>query len=139
MAGQWVWMWKKLWSSLTFHRDWVLIWRILNHGFYHNRRGLIWGMSDSLCPYCHSHTESIEHLFFECCYVRRRWAGIVVWLMGSWLAPTSMKGSLGKILYSGIKRAQRNPVTLVIIVEMLASICRERNLVAYRGCVHKFR
>lgn len=53
--------------------------------------------------------------------------------MGTRLAPTFMKNSVGEILYDGIRWAQRNPVPLVIIVEMLTSIWRERNAVQYRG------
>lgn len=72
-------------------------------------------------------------MLFECRGVRRRWAQIGVWLMGSRLAPTFMKGSLGEILYAGITRVQHNPVPLIIIVEFIASIWQEQNAVAYNG------
>lgn len=46
---------------------------------------------------------------------------IAVWLMGTRLASIFMKGSLGEIMYAGITRAQQNPISLIIIVEMIAS------------------
>lgn len=131
--GKWVSIWKKVWGSMTFHHDRVVIWRVLQHGFFTNKRALIWKVNEGNCPLCHIHTETTEHLFFECWYVRRRWAAIVVRLMGTRLATIFMKGSLGEILYEGIMRAQRSPIILVIIVEMLVGTWRERNSVCYSG------
>lgn len=132
-ATQWVQVWKKVWGSPTFHREWVFIWRVLNHGLLHYRRALIWGLSGGLCPCCNVHTKIVEHMLFECREIRRRWDAIAVRLMGSRLAPTFMKGSLGEILYAGIMRAQHNLVSLIVTVEMLVSIWHEQNVVAYRG------
>lgn len=132
-AEQWVSIWKRLCSSLTLHKDWILIWQVLNHGFFHNKRARTWGMNDGICPCCHNQVETIEHMFFECRFVRRRWATIAVCLMGSRLAPPFTKGTLGEIIYARIWQAKRNPVPLVIIVEMVASIWRERNTISFRG------
>lgn len=131
IGEQWVQIWKKVWGSFTFHWDWVVIWQVLCHGFFHNRRTHIWGLNDGLCLRCHTQMETIENLFFECRSMWRRWACVLV--MGSRLAPTFMKGSLEEMLYAGITRAQQSPVILVIIVEMLGRIWRERNALGYHG------
>lgn len=90
-------------------------------------------MNDGMCPRFHLHLEIVEHMFFECKMVRRRWAAITIKLMGTNLAPTFMKNLIGEILYVGINRAHRNPVPLVIIVEMIVSIWWERNQVNFWG------
>lgn len=123
----------KMWGSLTYQRDKVLLWRVLTYGFYHNRRGQLWGVCDGICPRCRLHIETIDHLFFECHSVRIRWENIGVCLMGTWLALPFTKSTLGEILYTGIMRAQRSPLPLVIIMEMIASIWRERNVVQFCG------
>lgn len=122
LATQWVRIWKKVWGSLTFYRDWVIIWRVCYHGFFHNHRDQIWGMNEGICPCCQTHMETLKHMLFECNFVWRRWAAIAVWLMCSHLAPTFMKGSLGEIMYVGITKILRNPVSLEIIIEMIANI-----------------
>lgn len=83
IATKWVRIWKKVWGSFTFYRDRVLIWRVLNLGFFHNRRAKIWGMSTGLSLHCHTHIETLEHMIFECRTIRRRWASIAVQLVGS--------------------------------------------------------
>lgn len=88
---QWIRIWKKVWGSPTFERDKVLIWRVLNHGLFHNRRARIWGMNDRLYPRWRTHTESIEHMLFGCKSAHRRWVAIGVRLVGTCLAPTFMK------------------------------------------------
>lgn len=75
----------------------------------------------------------LKHMFFKCHFVRRRWAAVAVWLMGSWLASSFMKGSLGEIFYAGISRAQRSLVPLVVVIELISSIWKERNVMAYCG------
>lgn len=126
-------IWKKVRGSQTFHHDRIIIWRVLNHRFFTNKGARLWGVNDGVCPRCKAHEETMEHMFFQCNSVHRRWATIAVWLMGSRLAPNFAKQSLREILYTGITRAQRNLVPLVIIVEMLASIWREHNFVTFRG------
>lgn len=96
-VGQWMSCWKKLWGSPLFHRDKILLWRVINHGLFHNRRALLWGMNDGLCPRCRMHEETINHLFFECRSVCWRWATVAIF-MGTRLAPSFMKNSLGDTL-----------------------------------------
>lgn len=116
-----------------FYRDKILIWRVLNHGFFHDRRAMIWGVHTSLCPCYNLHQESIEHLFYSCFNLHRRWATIAVHLSGSHLGTIFCKDSLWSIIHAGVLRSRRSPVPLVIILEMLQCTWRERNDVRYRG------
>lgn len=78
-------------------------------------------------------------MFFECRSVMRRWATIAVYLMGTQMAIPFMKGTLGEFVYAEIMRALHNPMSMVIIIEIIASIFwRERNACNSVGRDRKF-
>lgn len=120
-------------GTLSFYCDKITIWRILNHGFFHQKIALIWKVHNGLCPCCSTHLETIDHLFFGCRNLFRRWATIAVILAGTSFAPVFCKDSPWGIIYIGVLRARRSPIPFTIIVDMIQSIWRECNKIRYRG------
>lgn len=104
-AVSWIRFWKHLWGSMLFYRDKIYVWRVLNHGYFHHKRAYIWGIHSGICPCCSSQSESINHLFFGCRKLRRRWATLVVLFAGSPLASVSRQNSLWGIIKVGILSA----------------------------------
>lgn len=64
-AKNWIRFWKKLWGLLTVYKDKVILWHVLNHGFFHHWRAMIWGVRTSICPSCNLKQSNISFLVVE--------------------------------------------------------------------------
>lgn len=129
----WIRLWKKVWGCRVFHHDMILLWRIFNHGLFTHRRAQVRGVNNGVCPCCFGAIETINHLFFGCRNVRHRWGTLGVLLTSIGLERVFTGNSLWEILKSGVMRARRIPLPLIILAEMVSSIWCERNMICYRG------
>lgn len=118
-VGNWIRFWKKLWGSPTMYKDKVILWHVLNHGYFHQKRAMIWRVHNGICPCCNLQPKTIEHLFFGCKNLKCRWATIAILLSRNSLAQVFYHGSLWSIIHARVMRARRSPVWLLVIVEMV--------------------
>jgi hypothetical protein len=82
ISAAWAKLWQNLWKGSGHPWSQLVLWRVLQHSFYTNSRGALWGVSLPECPRCHLHKESIVHVFFLCQEVRLRWSSILSLLAG---------------------------------------------------------
>lgn len=132
-ANTWICLWKKLHGYRTLHQDKIVLWQILNHGFFTYRCAQTWGVNLDACPCCNNQIEMTSHLFFECRNLRRKWATIAVTLVGTGLEVCFTLNSLWEIIKGSIVRACCSPIPIIIVVEMLNNIWRERNRCSYNN------
>lgn len=64
---------KALETRWGIHRARLIAWRALHHSYFTNARGAIWGVTQNICLVCNQPRESIQHMFFECDAMSRRW------------------------------------------------------------------
>lgn len=62
----WSHVWKSLWQGWGIPRAWLIAWRVLNHLYYTNAHGSLWGVTPDVCPTCNHLGETIQHMFFNC-------------------------------------------------------------------------
>ena len=68
--------WQRVWKIRVIPRIQNFIWRALSNaiatkaGLYKRRRA-----TSEICPICETQNETIEHLFFECCWTKWVWFG----------------------------------------------------------------
>lgn len=66
---------RKIWTGFTHPCSRFIVWRLLNHTYYCNSWGALWGVNPT-CPVCLVIGEIPIHLFFECRWTKNRWAKI---------------------------------------------------------------
>lgn len=71
--SQWQKYWRKLWTCRGHPGARLLIWRVIQHGYYTNARGAVWTVCTNICPICLWDGENTQHLFFECPRLASRW------------------------------------------------------------------
>jgi hypothetical protein len=57
----WLKRWRKLWTSLCHLRARLMVWRVLQEGFYNNVRGHIWKKCNKRCPLCKRGEETTKN------------------------------------------------------------------------------
>lgn len=92
----WVWLWKKLWRRKIFHQDKIVIWRLLDHGFFTHRHAEVWGFNFGLCPCCSNVVETINHLFHGCTNICCSWDTLGMHLVGTGWRISSCRIPYGK-------------------------------------------
>lgn len=121
---------RKLWMSLIHIRLRFIIWGLLNHQFYCNQRGRLWGI-DPECLVCEDALESIEHLFYNCHQVKHRWEKLRSDTKGTTMDFGGCL-SLRDIMLLTIAHQRRCPTLFLLIAETITLIWTERNAVVFR-------
>ncbi|KAL3631535.1 hypothetical protein CASFOL_024519 [Castilleja foliolosa] len=66
--------WKKLWSSCLHNRHKQLLWKIiLNIIPCRGRLNWLFKVNDTSCFFCKHHTETVDHLFLHCPFIKNIW------------------------------------------------------------------
>lgn len=70
-------------GSNLFNKTRIMVWRIIQHGFFTGSRALKFTMSNGIYPRCKGKVENVDHLFFSCNHSKSRWAEIASNLRGT--------------------------------------------------------
>lgn len=110
----------------------LLIWRVLQHGYYTNSRGEVWMMCANICPTCLRGGKDTIHLFFSCPRLAPRWAQFLQYTTSTALN-LGFRTFLFQLLIRAIQRHQRSPTPLIVLAEFLHSISLDCNHYFFRG------
>lgn len=124
-------VWKRLWGGWGHPRARLMIWRIINHGYFTNAHGLKWRKCKDKCPAYEGNGESISHLFRDCVEVDLQWSTLE---QMSWnkMLDFSLTNGLIVLLLKFISRQKRCPTLLLFIFKILQCTWVERNQVFQR-------
>lgn len=111
----------------------VMVWRIVQHGFFTRSRALTFIVSDGICASCKGGVEDVEHLFFRCPHNRRRWADLARELRRSSLDHFFDDPNPSGIIQKVIGRACQSAIPLFIFFEVVYTLWDERNKAQFQG------
>lgn len=85
-------MWKQLWKLNLFPRIHLFIWKLLHDGIAVQSELNIWNLGViKNCVFCEKKTETQNHLFLDCKFVRMVWFGTSLTLRRENIEPISVK------------------------------------------------
>lgn len=122
--------WCKLWLGNCHQRNRFIFSRLLNHGYYTNLRGLLWGIHPK-CPVC-SEPKLTDHMMFSCNRVAVRWEAVRLVANGTKFDFTHYN-SFMNILCLTINCQRRCLGLFILVVEIISINCLKRNVVVFRG------
>lgn len=102
-----------------------------------NAQGFKWGVTQNVCPVCNQPGESIQHLFFDCDEVSRRWTMVHAIVRHSPLQ-SLVQGNLFLTLKKAFQKQQRCLTQLILVTKIIHITWVERNQVARQGNVFWF-
>ena len=74
---KWKW-WKRTWCLDSSYRENLLLWKVLNRAVHTRAKLVCMGMVvDIACLFCSEQVETVEHLFFECNYIKQLWYAVL--------------------------------------------------------------
>lgn len=129
----WICIWKKVRESSSFNKIRIMVWRIVQHGFFIGSRALKFTVSDGICSRCKEGIEDIRHLFFTCDYNRQRWMELAHELRRSSFEGYFDDLTPWSIFQRVIGSVQRNVVQLFVFVEMITTLWDKRNKLQFLG------
>ncbi|KAL3687874.1 hypothetical protein R1sor_014183 [Riccia sorocarpa] len=65
-VGEWLCLFKRLWSAGLHRRDSLFLWRVLAKGFFTGGRAALMSVDAGICRSCRAELEGLLHLFFVC-------------------------------------------------------------------------
>lgn len=123
---RWNW-WKRTWSLNGSFRDNLLLWKVLNRAVLSKTKLACMGMNVNIyCSFCCDHPETVEHLYFECSYIKQIWNVVMSKLKRDnvsqdnrveWEIIHAKTGSNNKV-----KR-----LFTVVMKSFISAMCKERN------------
>ncbi|KAL3681233.1 hypothetical protein R1sor_024189 [Riccia sorocarpa] len=125
----WKWRWQKLWSGISFLREKIWCWRLLQLGLPTLERAKKWGVSDGLCPMCSGDLENIDHLMWGCRMIQNR----VEWLQEFVFPTENRSGGLLQAIDDCLRIHDSCPVNLLLLLEHCRSCWNERNKFVFEG------
>jgi hypothetical protein len=70
--------WKMVWFPMAIPKHAFILWLAFRNALVTKQKMCCWGYNgNSLCLFCYSAQESIEHLFFKCSFSSRIWRNIM--------------------------------------------------------------
>lgn len=134
LDGDWTKFWKTTWSGWGLLHSRLIIWRILQHGYFTNVCEAWWDVYTNECPCCQQPGKSITHLFYNWDRLHTRRAILVGITKGTKLESMYEDTLLGSIKQA-VRRQWRNPTQLILIAEIFHATWTELSMAArQRGC-----
>lgn len=121
--------WKFLWSGWGLPQAQLILWRVLNHGYFTNHWGAIWGVTPDFCPICKLLGESTQDLFFDYEKFNQCWDLIDGCLRNTPLL-SLVHGNLLQVLTKVVSRQRHCPTQLILLAEIIHTTWVECNQVA---------
>ncbi|KAL3686155.1 hypothetical protein R1sor_004177 [Riccia sorocarpa] len=118
----WQQRWKLLWEVPIPYRRRIWLWRTLQRGFFTNKRAADMGLQTGTCKRCVTSTETVEHILWSCRKTERRRRHLV-----QLTCPDKLITSLLEWIDVALRKAQRNPASLLICILYCWTAWRERN------------
>ena len=130
--ADWNQFWNNLWQGKTHPRTKFVVWQLMQHGYYTNTRGAVWGVCREVCPVCEIAPETTAHLFFECAEVKHRWIKAIRLLRASKMSFGRVNSAFDIVSVAVCKHVT-NPALLVLMEELVWCTWVERNKRAFQG------
>ncbi len=124
-------LWKNLWKLKLPNKLLTFTWKLMHHALpvkdVLNHRGI---QCAATCMLCHTHTETLNHIFLLCTFARAVWLGAGINTSFLLESNISMIDWLSKLLESS-KDSQNNLETLSLLITIAWCLWLHRNQVIF--------